>query len=152
MLRGTDKCETTVTIAGKSYTLTSTESNDYMQRVASYVNSRLEEYKKVDSYRRLPADTQSVLVLLNIADEYFKSRQQVDQLNEDLERRDKDLYDVKHNLVTEMSKNEALEATMREMREEINQKEKRIVQLETELSHSAAALRGQPPRGGNVKR
>ena len=151
MLRGTDKSETTVTIAGKSYTLTSTESNDYMQRVASYVNSRLEEYKKIDSYRRLPADTQHVLVLLNIADEWFKTRQQVDQLNEDLERRDKDLYDVKHNLVTEMSKNEALEATMREMREEINQKEKRIVQLETELSHSAQALRGQPPRV-NVKR
>ncbi len=38
-----------------------------------------------------------------------------------------------------MSKNEALEATMKEMRDEINQKEKRIVQLETELNHTRAA-------------
>ncbi|MBQ9444870.1 MAG: cell division protein ZapA [Lachnospiraceae bacterium] len=139
MVRNKDKSETVVTIAGKSYTLMGYESDEYMQRVASFVNSKLEEYRKVDSYRRLPADTQNVLVLLNIADEFFKTREQVDQLNEDLERRDKDLYDVKHNLVTEMSKNEALEETMKEMRDEINEKEKRIVQLETELSHSQGA-------------
>ena len=139
MARSRDKSETVVTISGKNYTLMGYESDEYMQRVASFVNSRLEEYRKVDSYRRLPADTQNVLVLLNIADEYFKTREQVEQLNEDLERRDKDLYDVKHNLVSEMSKNEALEATMKEMRDEINQKEKRIVQLETELNHTRAA-------------
>ncbi|MBO5551408.1 MAG: cell division protein ZapA [Lachnospiraceae bacterium] len=133
MARNREKSETTVTISGKNYTLMGYESDEYMQRVASFVNSRLEEYRKVDSYRRLPADTQNVLVLLNIADEYFKTREQVEQLNEDLERRDKDLYDVKHNLVSEMSKNEALEATMQEMREEINAKEKKIVQLETRL-------------------
>ena len=139
MARSRDKSETVVTISGKNYTLMGYESDEYMQRVASFVNSRLEEYRKVDSYRRLPADTQNVLVLLNIADEYFKTREQVEQLNEDLERRDKDLYDVKHNLVSETSKNEALEATMKEMRDEINQKEKRIVQLETELNHTRAA-------------
>lgn len=138
MARSKDKSETVVTISGKNYTLMGYESDEYMQRVASFVNSRLEEYRKVDSYRRLPADTQNVLVLLNIADEYFKTREQVEQLNEDLERRDKDLYDVKHNLVSEMSKNEALELTMNEMRDEINSKEKRIVQLETELGHARA--------------
>ncbi len=143
MARSRDKSETVVTISGKNYTLMGYESDEYMQRVASFVNSRLEEYRRVDSYRRLPVDTQNVLVLLNIADEYFKTREQMDQLNEDLERRDKDLYDIKHSLVSEMSKNEALEATMNEMREEINQKEKRIVQLETELSHSRG-VRQQP--------
>lgn len=143
MARSREKSETVVTIAGKNYTLMGYESDEYMQRVASFVNSRLEEYRKVDSYRRLPVDTQNVLILLNIADECFKTREQVEQLNEDLERRDKDLYDVKHSLVSEMSKNEALEATMKEMRDEINQKEKRIVQLETELHHSRGA---KPPQ------
>ncbi len=146
MARGREKSETVVTIAGKNYTLMGYESDEYMQRVASFVNSRLEEYRKVDSYRRLPVDTQHVLILLNIADECFKTREQVEQLNEDLERRDKDLYDVKHTLVSEMSKNEALEATMKEMREEINQKEKRIVQLETELHHSRGVKPQQPVR------
>ena len=145
MARNRDKSETVVTISGKNYTLMGYESDEYMQRVASFVNSRLEEYRKVDSYRRLPSDTQNVLVLLNIADEYFKTKEQVEQLNEDLERRDKDLYDVKHNLVSEMSKNEALEATMQEMREEINAKEKKIVQLETELSHSRGIRPQQHP-------
>ncbi|MBR1913691.1 MAG: cell division protein ZapA [Lachnospiraceae bacterium] len=137
MAAGREKSETVVTIAGKNYTLLGYESDEYMQRVASFVNSRLEEYRKVDSYKRLPADTQNVLVLLNIADEYFKTRVQVDQLTQDLEKRDKDLYDVKHNLVSTMSKNEALEETLRDMQDELNDKEKRIVQLETELSHTS---------------
>ena len=47
--------------------------------------------------------------------------------------------------MSEMSKNEALEATMQEMREEINAKEKKIVQLETELSHSRGVRPQQHP-------
>ncbi|MBO6146653.1 MAG: cell division protein ZapA [Lachnospiraceae bacterium] len=149
MASGREKSETVVTIAGKNYTLLGYESDEYMQRVASFVNSRLEEYRKVDSYKRLPADTQNVLVLLNIADEYFKTRVQVDQLTQDLEKRDKDLYDVKHNLVSTMSKNEALEETLRDMQDELNDKEKRIVQLETELSHTSE---GRNPHGKNSAR
>ncbi len=135
MARDREKSETIVTISGKNYTLVGYESDEYMQRVASFVNSRLEEYRRVDSYKRLPADTQNVLVLLNIADEYFKAREQVDQLTEDLEKRDKDLYDVKHNLVVAMTKNEAIENTIKEMQEEITDKDKKIVKLETELTH-----------------
>jgi len=150
MAAGREKSETVVTIAGKNYTLLGYESDEYMQRVASFVNSRLEEYRKVDSYKRLPADTQNVLVLLNIADEYFKTRVQVDQLTQDLEKRDKDLYDVKHNLVSTMSKNEALEETLRDMQDELNDREKRIVQLETELSHTSE---GRNPHGkGNSRK
>ncbi len=149
MATGREKSETIVTIAGKNYTLLGYESDEYMQRVASFVNSRLEEYRKVDSYKRLPADTQNVLVLLNIADEYFKTRVQVEQLTADLEKRDKDLYDVKHNLVSTMSKNEALEETLKDMQDEINDKEKRIVQLETELSHTSE---GHNPHGKNSAR
>ncbi len=135
MARDREKSETIVTISGKNYTLVGYESDEYMQRVASYVNSRLEEYRRVDSYKRLPADTQNVLVLLNIADEYFKAREQVDHLTEDLEKRDKDLYDVKHNLVLSMTKNEAVEQTIKEMQQEITEKDKKIVKLETELNH-----------------
>lgn len=138
MPRQKEKSETVVTISGKNYTLLGYESDEYMQRVASYVNSRLEEYRREDSYRRLPADTQNVLVLLNIADEYFKSRVQLEQLTEDLEKRDKDLYDVKHRLVQAASKLEALEATMQEMKDDMAEKDKKIVKLETELAHSSA--------------
>ena len=137
MPRQKEKSETVVTISGKNYTLLGYESDEYMQRVASYVNSRLEEYRREDSYRRLPADTQSVLVLLNIADEYFKSRVQLEQLTEDLEKRDKDLYDVKHRLVQAISKLEALEATLQDMKDEMAEKDKKIVKLETELAHTS---------------
>lgn len=151
MPRQKEKSETVVTISGKNYTLLGYESDEYMQRVASYVNSRLEEYRREDSYRRLPADTQNVLVLLNIADEYFKSRVQLEQLTEDLEKRDKDLYDVKHRLVQAASKLEALEATMQEMKDDMAEKDKKIVKLETELAHSAGERTVHPGRSNGKK-
>lgn len=151
MPRQKEKSETVVTISGKNYTLLGYESDEYMQRVASYVNSRLEEYRREDSYRRLPADTQNVLVLLNIADEYFKSRVQLEQLTEDLEKRDKDLYDVKHRLVQAASKLEALEATMQEMKDDMAEKDKKIVKLETELAHSSGERASHPAKGNARK-
>ncbi|MCR4785385.1 MAG: cell division protein ZapA [Lachnospiraceae bacterium] len=151
MPRQKEKSETVVTISGKNYTLLGYESDEYMQRVASYVNSRLEEYRREDSYRRLPADTQNVLVLLNIADEYFKSRVQLEQLTEDLEKRDKDLYDVKHRLVQAASKLEALEATMQEMKDDMAEKDKKIVKLETELAHSSGERASHPAKGSARK-
>ncbi len=152
MSKAKEKKETVVTIAGKNYTLLGYEGDEYMQRVASFVNSRLEEYRKVDSYKRLPADTQHVLVLLNIADEYFKARTQVDQLTEDLEKRDRDLDDVKRNLVMEMTKNEAVESTLNELQDEINEKDKEIIRLETELSHHGQNSGNQGSGKGNVRR
>ena len=152
MSKAKEKKETVVTIAGKNYTLLGYEGDEYMQRVASFVNSRLEEYRKVDSYKRLPADTQHVLVLLNIADEYFKARTQVDQLTEDLEKRDRDLYDVKHNLVMEMTKNEAVETTLKELQDEINEKDKEIIRLETELSHLGQSAVNSASGKGNARK
>ena len=88
-----DKKEADVTIAGKVYKLTGYDSEEYLQRVAAYINSRLSEYQRTDSFKRLPVETQNVLVLLNMADEFFKAKEQLDQVSADLEKRDKEAYD-----------------------------------------------------------
>lgn len=68
------KTDTEVIIGGKVFTLSGYESEEYLQKVASYINNKTAEYGKMDSFRRQPADTQSVLLQLNIADDYFKAK------------------------------------------------------------------------------
>ena len=68
------KTDTEVIIGGKVLTLSGYESEEYLQKVASYINNKLNEYNKVDSFRRQPMDKQSVLLQLNFADDYFRAR------------------------------------------------------------------------------
>ena len=58
-----------VLIGGKVYTLSGYESEEYFQKVASYINNKMAEYGKVDSFKKLPMDMQSVLMQINIADD-----------------------------------------------------------------------------------
>lgn len=68
------KTDTEVLIGGKVFTLSGYESEDYMQKIASYINNKMTEYGKLDSFRRQSLDRQSVLLQLNIADDYFKAK------------------------------------------------------------------------------
>lgn len=127
------KTDTEVIIGGKVFTLSGYESEEYLQKVASYINNKMAEYGKTDRFRRLPLDTQSVLIHLNIADDYFKAKKQISMLEEEVEEKEKELYDLKHELIASQMKMEEAEKTMKTMQGEINEKEKIIVRMETEL-------------------
>ena len=132
-MASSDKQDVEVIIGGKVYTLSGYESGEYLQRVAAYINGKMSEYGKADSYKRLPVETQNVLLELNIADDYFKAKKQLDEITADLEKRDKEVYDLKHNLIITMTKQESLEKNFKELTEDNNEKDKRIIQLEAEL-------------------
>ena len=89
------KTDAEVIIGGKVLTLCGYESEEYLQKVASYLNNKLIEYGKVDSFRRQPLDMQNILVQLNIADDYFKARKQIKSLEEEIETKEKELYGKK---------------------------------------------------------
>lgn len=127
------KTDTEVIIGGKVFTLSGYESEEYLQRVASYINNKMIEYGKVDSFRRQSVDTQNVLLQLNIADDYFKAKKQIDILEEDIAAKEKELYDLKHELIAAQIKLESTEKTMRSMQGELNENAKNIVRMETEL-------------------
>jgi cell division protein ZapA len=127
------KTDTEVIIGGKVFTLSGYESEEYLQKVASYINNKVNEYNKIDSFRRQPLDTQSVLLQLNIADDYFKAKKQISVLEEELQTKEKELYDLKHALISSQIKLENAEKQSKELQREINENAKRIVRLETEL-------------------
>lgn len=93
------KNQTQVMIDGKMLTVGGYESEEYIQRVSMYVNSKLSEFKKIDGYRRQSDDLKNILMQLNIADDYFKAKKQVEILEDHIAARDKEIFDLKHNLM-----------------------------------------------------
>ena len=127
------KTDTEVIIGGKVFTLSGYESEEYLQKVASYINNKMNEYSKLDSFRRQPLDTQSVLMQLNIADDYFKAKKQISLLEEELQAKEKELYDLKHELISAQIKLENAEKRSKELQRDFNDASKKIVRLETQL-------------------
>lgn len=127
------KTDTEVIIAGKVFTLSGYESEEYLQKVASYINNKIAEYNKVDSFKRQSLDTQNVLMQLNIADDYFKARNQITRLEEEIQNKEREMYDLKHELIASQIKLENMEKNIRNLQDEANENAKKIVRLETEL-------------------
>lgn len=127
------KTDTEVIIGGKVFTLSGYESEEYLQKVASYINNKMAEYNKVDGFRRQPLDTQNVLLQLNVADDYFKAKKQITILEEDIQMKEKELYDLKHELIASQIKLENTEKNVKNMQMEINENTKKMIRMETEL-------------------
>ena len=130
------KNDAEVIINGKIYTLSGYESEEYLQKVATYINNKITEFKSVEGYRRLNADLQKTLLELNIADDYFKAKKQADAIEGELQSKDKQLYDVKHELIAAQMQVESLEKEIESLRKQISENQIKIVKLETELEDS----------------
>ena len=85
------KNESKVLIGGNVYTLSGDESEEYLQRVALYMNKKMDEVRNSENGKKLNTRLQSVLLAINIADDYFKMKTQTEEqenletkLNEDL--------------------------------------------------------------------
>ena len=127
------KTDAEVIIGGKVLTLCGYESEEYLQKVASYINNKLAEYAKVDSFRRQPLDMQNILMQLNIADDYFKAKKQIHALEDEIESKEKELYDLKHQLIATQIKLESTEKQLKSAQKDIQDFEKKVIRLEAGL-------------------
>ena len=127
------KNKTEVLIDGKIYTLSGYESEEYLQRVATYINNKLAELKKLDGYARLSQELKSILLELNVADDYFKAKNQVEMVEEELAQKDQELYDLKHELISTQIKLEDAAKELEALKEQATEYQKQIVKLEPEL-------------------
>jgi len=94
------KNNTEVILGGKVFTLSGYESEEYLQKVAAYINNKLAEFNKDESYRRQSAEVRANLMYLNIADDYFKAKKLGDSLQSETENKDTAMYDLKHELIS----------------------------------------------------
>lgn len=63
-----------VVIGGKIITLGGYESEEYFQKVASYINNKIAELSEMPGYTRQPVETKHTLLSLNVTDDYFKAK------------------------------------------------------------------------------
>ena len=129
------KNQTEVLIGGKVFTLSGFESEDYLQKVSTYLNHKITECTSIEGYNRQTPDTRSILLALNIADDYFKAKKQGTVLESDVLQKDKEMYDLKHELISTQINCENLEQEIERLKEENQQLQMQIVKLETEMKN-----------------
>ena len=79
------KNTTQVLIGGKIMTLSGYESEEYLQKVAYYINNKMTELGQLPGYSRQSLETKHTLLDLNVADDYFKAKRQAELFEEELE-------------------------------------------------------------------
>ena len=98
------KTDAQVVIGGKTYTLSGYESEEYILKVAQYLNSKIEELGADSEFARLPADMRQLLLNLNIAEDYSGAEAKIKELEAVIDKKENDLYDIKHELVAAQMK------------------------------------------------
>ena len=124
---------TEVLIGGKVITLTGYEGEEYLQKVATYLNHKITECRNTEGYCRQNTYMQNTMLALNIADDYFKSKKLSDALEKDIEAKDKEMYDIKHDLISIQIKLENAEKMIEKLKEQNNELQKEQIKLETEM-------------------
>ncbi len=94
------KIDGKVMIGGKSLTVSGYESEEYFQKIATYINTKISEYSEIEAFQRQPHDMQNILMQINIADDYFKAKKKIAMMEYELEAKEKEVYDLKHELVS----------------------------------------------------
>ena len=120
-----------VVIDGKIYNIGGFESEAYLQKVASYINNMILEFKKNEDFRMQKPDMQRILLEINIANDYFKAKKQADLLEDDLSIKEKEVYDLKHELILSDAKAQTATEELENALEKIKELEKEIIRLQS---------------------
>lgn len=128
----TSKNNVQVLIGGKVFTLSGFETEEYLQKVSTYLNHKMAECSNIEGYRRQSAEMRSAMLALNIADDYFKAKRQGTALEQEVEQKDKEMYDLKHELISTQIRCENLEQEIERLKEENQQLQVEVVRLDVE--------------------
>lgn len=127
------KTNAEVIIGGKVYTLSGYESEEYLQKVAAYINNKRSEFDAMEDYKRLPADMKFTLLELNIADDYFKAKSQAEKLEHDLDAKEQEIYNLRHDLISNQIRIESDAKALKELEAENKELLLNKARLETTL-------------------
>lgn len=122
-----------VLIGGKMYNLGGYESEEYMQKLASYINTKNEELKRQDGYLRMDTELRGILTQINIADDYFKLKRSQEEASADSEEKRRENAELRRELIALQTRLESTEQEARVLREDNLELQKKLIRVETEL-------------------
>lgn len=119
-----EKSTVSVRINGYEYKISSTEPEEYIQKVAFYVDKKMSALSERD--QRLSTAMAAVLTAVNVADDYFKAQEDADNLRGQLLKYVEEANQSRMEL-------DKLKLDVERDREEIQNYRIEIAKLETEL-------------------
>ncbi|HBZ53572.1 MAG TPA: cell division protein ZapA [Eubacterium sp.] len=125
-----------VVIDGSVIKLSSGDDEEYIQKVASYINGKISECKTSPSFKKQTRDMQDMIIKLNIADDYLKAKKRVEELEAELSAKNDEIYNLRHDTIALQIKADAANAEIDTLKSEVNRYQKNVVKLETELNGS----------------
>ena len=128
------KNDTEVIINNKRYTLSGFESEEYLQKIATFINSKINDLKSQDAYKTMDAEMKAVRLEINLADEYFKLKRQYDESEDDSDSKSNEIYSLKHEIMSLQTKLEKSNKEIERLRDQNVDEQKKNVKLETELA------------------
>ena len=94
------------------------------------MNNKIGELSQMPGYSRQAMETKHTLLSLNITDDYFKAKKQAEIFEQDLQQKDQEMYDLKHELISlKMQIEEAKKAAQ----DQKNLLDGKVKELEKEL-------------------
>ena len=129
-----------VVIGNHMYNLSGYEEQEYLEKVASYINQKIDEVQELQYYKQLNTDMKTVLLELNIADDYFKARDRVMSMEAEMKQKDQEIYNLKHELVSLQVKDNEMENQLRDLEDE--NRDLKLTKSKLEASLEDALLGG----------
>ncbi len=136
-----DRNKVLVRIAGNEYTLCGGEPEEYIQKIALYVDRKASEIMRIN--HTLSTSMASVLTAVNVADEMFKNKEAKESLQLELEQVQKTLEELKHDKET---LTQQLQRTNEENRQLVIELTKREAELSEVRNTLAKVTEDNPPK------
>lgn len=129
------KNDVEVIINGKQYTISGYESSEYLQRIATHINEKYAAFKEEEGYLRLDAEMKNILLAINLTDDYYKAQETVQNLQKEKEDLEKEIFNMKHDMIAMQTKSEKQEKEIEELKKGKTESEHEVIRLETELKN-----------------
>lgn len=126
--------DTEVIINNKRYRLSGFENEEYLQRIAGFLNNKISEMKQQELFKSLDSDMKNIFLEINLADEYFKIKNKYEESEADSESKSNEIYSLKHEIMSLQSKLEIAEKEIERQKQLNVEEQKKNVKLETELT------------------
>lgn len=139
-----------VVVDGRVYKISGYESQEYMHQIAVYINEKRPSATNTENYRKQSSDQRQLMLSMNLADGYFKAKNQAERLTAELEKKERELYSVRHDLIEAQLEIENLK---KEKKAGSGQNNRRNEQHEGKQNNAVnAANNGNQKNGNNTQR
>lgn len=134
----TSKNKVVIRIAGKDYTLVGMESDEYIQKVGLYIDKKMNEILMRNN--RLSTSLAAVLTAINVADDFFKSREAEINVTKEKEAVNEELEKLKNEIMQLKEENSSLAAKNTTLQLELAKREAELGEVRNSIDKGSRTL------------